>query len=176
MKYSIKNIFVIAALMIGSVSVLAQKVTSKAKPVAKKPTTAAKSTSSKPDLNYVPKNVDIYLGHSNITGGKVAKHEFDSLITQGIIAKDEKGNYYKVNGFNFTYGERSAAEDSIGNTIYVIDYLAEYCKGDTLSRAVMNGLSRRTKGGDTAYFDQIRVVSREGNPIPCKSLKIILSR
>lgn len=102
------------------------------------------------------------LGHSEASGGKIPKSVFDSLLKQGITAKDSLGNLFQVQGFYFSYGERSLYEDSIGNLIVMTDYLTEFCPGDTISSAIAHTLFTRTKRGDTAYFDNIKVISQDG--------------
>ncbi|MGZ7142769.1 hypothetical protein ACXWOE_10135, partial [Streptococcus pyogenes] len=64
----------------------------------------------------------------------------------------------RVAGFIFNYKERNIYEDSVGNIIPVTDLLMEYCPGDTLTPAISASIYQRTKRGDTAYFDDIRVV------------------
>lgn len=108
--------------------------------------------------------VQAYLGHSDISGGKISKRLFDSLMKQGITAKDSLGNYYKVDGFLFTYAELNIYEDSVGNLVPMTDYREEYCEGDTLSANVSSTLYQRTKVGDTVYFDQISLIPPKGRP------------
>jgi hypothetical protein len=126
--------------------------------------------------NYVAKSVMVYLGHSSICSGVIPKRTFDSLIRQGLVAKDSVGNYYRINGFNFNYVLRSFDEDSLGKVILTTEYLQEYCNGDTLSNAIKRNILGITKPGDTVYIDQIKTVTQKGDPIPAKSLKIVLSK
>jgi hypothetical protein len=108
--------------------------------------------------------VAVYLGHSNISGGRISKQLFDSLAKQGLTAKDSLGNYYKVDGFLFTYAELNFYEDSVGTLTPMTDYRQEYCEGDTFTANVSATLYQRTKQGDTLYFDQVSLISPKGLP------------
>jgi len=121
--------------------------------------------------------IPVYLGHSNVSGGKISKKLFDSLAKQGITAKDSLGNYYKVEGFSFTYAELNIYEDSVGNLVPLTDYREEYCEGDTLSANVSASLYQRTKPGDTLYFDQITLTPPIGHVGSSgKAMKFEISR
>ena len=105
----------------------------------------------------------VYLGNSNYRGGQIKKAEFDALLKQGLTAHDTLGNKYKVIGFEFSYGEKSLYEDSIGNNIVVTDYLTEYCPGNTVTPAITSSIYSRTKPGDSVYFDGIKVLKYISN-------------
>ena len=116
--------------------------------------------SEPPRGHYLP---FVYLGSSNYRGGPIRKSEFDNLLKQGLTARDTFGNRYRVLGFEFSYGEKSLYEDSVGNSIVLTDYLTEFCPGDTVTPAVSSSIYDRTKAGDSVYFDGIKVLKYIGN-------------
>ncbi len=107
---------------------------------------------------------DVYFGHTSISGGKLKKAVFDSLVKLGLSSRDTLGNTYKVLGFDFTYAERNLYEDSTANYIVVADYNYEYCPGDTISKGISRSLFSRTKPGDTVFFDKIKVLKQLKDP------------
>lgn len=113
----------------------------------------------------------VYLGKGNLYGGTIKKRTFDSLLKQGITARDSLGNKYKIVGFDFSYAERGLYEDSVGNDQILTDFQSQYCKGDTLDASITfsneetKSIYERTKGGDTAYFDRIKLFPLPGNKI-----------
>ncbi len=119
-----------------------------------------------------------YLGHSNLNGGLVSKMVFDSLIKQGITARDSSGISYPVAEFTFGYGERNIYEDANGKLVVMTDYLSEYCAGDTLSIPFKNFIFRdnRTKHGDTVYVDKIKVRMPNGRTLGAKSMRFVLTK
>lgn len=123
-----------------------------------------------------PPPVPVYLGNSGISEGPVTKTQFDALILTGLTSRDTSGTPAKVEGFTFTYVERSIYEDSVGNLIPVTDYLTEYCAGDTLSPAIKAGLSDRTKAGDTVIIDRIKVRLSDGGNRWGKTMRLVLTR
>jgi hypothetical protein len=56
------------------------------------------------------------------------------------------------------------------------DYLMEWCPGDTVSPAIANNIFEKTKPGDTAYIDQIRVLLPTGKETSPKGLRFILTK
>ena len=124
-----------------------------------------------------PKPIPVYLGRSEITdGAKLTKRAFDSLLRQGLTAKDSVGNPYKVEGFAFTYGERNLYEDSVGNQMWVTDHLVEYNFGDTLSTFLLNNITGRSKGGDTVYIDNITLRSDTRGGALGRALRLVLQK
>lgn len=119
--------------------------------------------------------VHTYLGQSDMTGGKIPRDEFNRLLKQGLRAKDSSGNSYRVDGFFFSYAERNLYEDSVGNLMMMTDYMREYCVGDTVSRAISLNIFDRTKPGDTAYFDNIRV-NVNGAQQGVKTMRFVLTK
>lgn len=119
-----------------------------------------------------------YLGHSNFKGGNIAKAVFDSLIKQGITAKDSAGNEYKVLEFTFGYTERNLYEDPNGRLVIMSDYLTEHCLGDTLTTTFQNFVfkDKRTKHGDTVYLDKVKVLLPEGRAVMGKSTRFVLTK
>jgi hypothetical protein len=132
---------------------------------------ATSSTSSE-----VPKQLRVFLGRSDKSGGPISKMEFDRLLKQGLTAKDSLGNTYRVDGFSFSYAERNLYEDSVGNLMMLTDYLSEFCPGDTVSPAVSNNIYYKTKPGDTAYFEQVKVALPDGRKLPAKSMRFVLTK
>lgn len=124
------------------------------------------------------KTVTPYLGYSDYNGGIIPKKVFDSLLRRGVTARDSTGMAYKVVEFTFGYGERNLYEDSTGKLVILTDYVSEICTGDTLSTIFQNYVFRdnRTKGGDTAYFDRIKVQVPGSGVITAKSMRFILTK
>lgn len=120
--------------------------------------------------------VATYLGESEKTGGPIDKKTFDELMRHGVKAKDSAGASLPVVGFQFTYAERGIFEDSVGKLISVIDYLSEYCFGDTLTATISASLYDRTKPGDTVYIDRIKVRKPNGTEAMGKTLKFVLAK
>lgn len=115
----------------------------------------SKTAAAKPKKVFLPQ---AYLGKSDYKGGPIKKDVLASLLKQGITTRDSDGNFYKVVGFEFVYGERMLYEDSVGNLMVDIDYLSEYCTGDTLSTGISNSIYDRLKVGDSAFFNKIDVL------------------
>ena len=118
----------------------------------------------------------VFLGNSDMSGGLISERAFDSLMKQGLISRDSLGTVYQFNSFMFTYAERNLYEDSIGNLMVVTDYLAEYCEGNKLNNNIVPALWDRTKKGDTAYFDEIRLVDPSGKSVKGKAMKFVLTK
>jgi hypothetical protein len=127
---------------------------------------ARKKAESKPEHKVrVPLVIPVYLGHSGYTGGPISKPIFDSLMKQGLTAHDSAGTPFSVTEFAFNYAERNFYEDSSGeNSMWLTDYMLEYCKGNTLSPSISQSLYSRTKAGDTVYIDHITLERLQ--PIP----------
>jgi hypothetical protein len=113
----------------------------------------------------------VYLGNSDYSGGLIKKKVFDSLLRQGLKSRDSLGNTYRPIGFDFSYAERNLYEDSAANLVVLTDFSSEYCTGDTLSADISTStenaqsIYQRTKAGDTAYFDHIKLHILPGNVI-----------
>jgi hypothetical protein len=97
-------------------------------------------------------------------------------VKQGIRAKDAKGHIYPVVEFNFTYGERNLYEDSIGNLKVMTDYLLEKCFGDSVTAAIANSMTDRSKEDDTVYFDKIIVNRPDNTTTLSKSMKFTITK
>ncbi len=123
-----------------------------------------------------PKIVHAYLGRSDYNSGDISKRTFDSLLKQGLTAKDAEGNRLKVDGFTFSYAERNLYEDSVGKLMVLTDFFSEFCPGDTVSRGVSLNIYYKTKPGDTAYFDNIKVLLPEGRQVGTKGMKFVLTK
>jgi len=115
--------------------------------------------------------VDVRFGSAGLNGGEISKQQFDALAKEGLFLPGGG----TIQGFNFLYAERSRYEDSIGNPILVTDYLNEYCLGSKLSEGVLSSLFERTKPGDTAYFDQIKVITAAGTKAKGTNMKFVLT-
>ncbi len=124
----------------------------------------------------IPNSIRSYLGGSGLYGGPISKRLFDSYLSQGLIAKDSMGNQYKVDGFTFGYAERNLYEDSVGNLMVLTDYLSEFCPGDSVSAAISNNIYHKTKPGDTAYFENVKVALPDGKRVGAKSMKFVLTK
>lgn len=141
---------------------------------------AAKKGSGKTDNASKPasgsaQDVPVYLGSSGLTGGTIRKGQFDSFARQGLtLGNNQIGG--AVQSFNFVYAERGLFEDSVGNNIYLVDYMTEPCNGSMLSPGVLTSIFDRTKPGDTAFFDGIRVKLPSGLPAKGKSMKFVITR
>jgi hypothetical protein len=101
---------------------------------------------------------DVFLGSSSFSGGFIQRDSFNLLARMPLSASDSFGNKYKVIGFDFTYAERNIYEDSVANLVVLVDYIYEYCPGDTLPTGIKQNLLERTKRGDTAYINKVRLV------------------
>lgn len=130
------------------------------------PQTAKTDTAAKKKVYY-----PVVLGLSDRSGGTIPKQLFDSLLRQGVRAQDTAG---QVSGFMFNYKERNIYEDSVGNIIVLTDLLTEYCPGDTLTPGISNSIYLRTKKGDTAYFDNIRLTLPGKGEVPGKGMKFVI--
>jgi len=120
-------------------------------------------------------NIYTYLGRSDYRGGKITKKMFDSLLKQGITARDTLGNVYKIDGFVFNYNERNVYEDSVGNLMMLTDLHQEFCTGDTISLALRRNIFYKTKAGDTAYIENVKVSTPSGQSF-AKGMKFTLTR
>jgi hypothetical protein len=120
-----------------------------------------------------------YLGNSEYYNGAIKKDVLSNLLKQGLTSKDAAGNKYKVTGFEFAYSERALYEDSIGNLQVLVDYMFEYCPGDTLSPGVSSVIYDRFKVGDTVFFNRIHVLkpnSGSGEVVSGKGMKFVITK
>ncbi len=135
--------------------------------------------SSQSDKDKKPKEFPgfaVFLGNSNLSDVdlRISKKVFDSLMKQGLTSRDSSGVPFQFHGFMFTYGERNLYEDSIGNLMVITDLLTEYCDGNKLTENIASGLFQRTKKGDTAYIDDIKLVDAKGKSRKGRAMRIIL--
>jgi len=107
----------------------------------------------------------VYFGNTGLAGGVYPKKEFDDLLKKGFTAHDSVGNKYQIVGFDFTYAERNLYEDSIGNLEVLVDYMNEYCVGDTISSGISGSIYERIKEGDTVYIDHVTLLKNPGNTL-----------
>ncbi len=137
---------------------------------------AQKSKTNKPATKIVPvkklPQVEVALGRSSISMGKLSRRAFDSLAHQPIRLT-EGGT---IQGFTFTYAEHNLYEDSVGNPLPLTDYLVEYCSGDTLTPGIKSTLFDRTKPGDTAFYSEIKVLLPSGQQATGKPMKFLITR
>jgi len=136
----------------------------------------ASNTDSLKKLRYPRYKIPVYLGYSDIMGGLIPKQLFDSLLKQGIAARDSAGDIYQVDAFNFNYVERTLYEDSIGNLIVVPDYMLERCFGDTITTNISKSIYDRTKAGDTVYIDQILLMTPDSSSATGKTMKFEITK
>lgn len=116
--------------------------------------------------------VDVHLGRSDIKSGAISKRMFDSLVKQHL----QVAGGGTVTGFSFTYAEHMLYEDSIGNPLRLVDYLVEYCPGDSLTPGIKSSLFDRTKAGDTAYFSRIKVALPSGQEASGRTMTFVIAR
>lgn len=121
-----------------------------------------------------------YLGNSDYKGGAIKRDELSKLLRQGLTSRDSLGNRYKVTGFEFSYAERMLYEDSISNVMVLVDYMTEYCPGDTLTGGISSSIYDRIKAGDTVYFERISVLrdnsNTGGDVIAGKGMKFVITK
>lgn len=127
-------------------------------------------TPAKPKHKPAP----VFLGNSDLHGGLISKGVFDSLVRQGLTAKDSAGNPITVTEFRIYYKERNLYEDSAGN--YYTDYeiLTDFAKGNKLNSYV--AIQDRTKNGDTAIFDDILVMHPDSAVVQGIGMKFIIGK
>jgi hypothetical protein len=96
-----------------------------------------------------------YLYGGMISGGKISKSVFDSLIAYPLVASDTANNMREVVRFMFTYAERGLYEDSTGRPRIMTEYY--YTEGikDKLPEDWVPVIRKRSKAGDTALFYDI---------------------
>lgn len=133
--------------------------------------TAPKTT---PKAKYPFRASPVYLGNSEFRGGALPKNIFDSLVNQGLTAKDSAGVIGKVIEFRIYYKERNLYEDSVGN--YYMDYemLTDLSKSNKLNSYVV--LQDRTKKGDTAIFDDILVQLPDSMIVQGVGMKFVIEK
>jgi hypothetical protein len=136
------------------------------------------AAAAKPKKIFMPQ---AYLGNSDYKGGIIPKELLGNLLKQGLTSRDSLGNKYKVVGFEFVYAERMLYEDSVGNLMVNVDYLSEYCTGDTLSAGITNNIYERMKSGDSAFFNKIEVLKTKpgeagGTVIMGKGMKFAITK
>lgn len=158
-----KRIVLLFLLAAGPTLALQQALAQKAK------TRTQAKTPAKP---VKIQEVNVTLGQSGRDGGAVTKRDFDAFAKQGL----RLGSEGKITGFSFTYAERMLYEDSAGNPLLQTDYLVERCMGDVLSDGVRSTLFERTKPGDTAFFDDIRVALPTGGEARGKMMKFVITK
>ncbi len=120
--------------------------------------------------------VPVYLGNTNLSGGQISESLFDSLISIGLTSKDTLGRPHIVTSFMFTYAERNLYEDAEGNLMWLTDLRSAPSKGDTLETYVLENVLKRTKNGDTVYFDNITVLSPDTVGYNGKSMMFVLTK
>lgn len=165
------NILLLVAFTCFAATLLAQQ---KGKKVTKKVSTidSLHGKVSKYARHYVP----VYLGHSDLTGGALPKSVFDSLMKQGIYARDSAGDVYSVIGFNFSYAEMNLYEDSIGNLKIEPDYMIEHCEGNMVDANISSSLYNRTKERDTVYIDQVQLLTPDSSSADGNPMKFVITK
>ncbi len=158
-----KRIF-FGLVVVGAGFMAMQQVTAQKSKIVKQP--------AKPAPAKKLPQVDVLLGRSSMSSGTLPKRIFDSLVKQHI----QVASGGKILGFTFTYAEHMLYEDSIGNPLRLVDYLVEYCPGDSLTSGINSSLFDRTKAGDTAYFSKIKVVLPSGQEAAGKTMTFLIGR
>lgn len=143
---------------------------------AKSATNAAGTASASTPMKRRHSLVTVFLGNSDLSGGRIAKRSFDSLMRMGLTAKDSAGIPGSVEEFRIYYKERNLYEDSVGNMYVNVDILTDFSKGNKLNSYMGSSLLDRTKRGDTAIFDDIMVVFPDSTRARGKDMKFILDK
>jgi hypothetical protein len=154
------RIFLFVFLLAIALDLAAQQSATNKKGAKTTEKTPAKSTGTH-KFFVIPRT---YIG-GTYSGGPITKIEFDQLLKKGFTAHDTLGNNYRIVGFDFTYAERNLYEDSIGNLQVLVDYLNEYCPGDTVSTGISNSIYDRIKPGDTVFIDHVQLRALPGNTL-----------
>ena len=130
----------------------------------------------KKKIKIIP--IPVYLGNSTIDSGLISKPLFDSLLRQGLTARDSGGRVFNVKSFMFTFCERNLYEDSAGNPIILTDYLSEYCFDNKLKDYQLQALLERRKWGDTVIFEKIMLEAADSTKAQGfgKAMKLIISK
>lgn len=130
----------------------------------------------KKKLKIIP--IPVYLGNSDIDSGVISKPLFDSLVKQGLTARDSGGRIYDVKSFMFTFCERNLYEDSVGNPVIITDYLSEFCFDNKLKGYQLQALLERSKWGDTVIFEKIMLEAADSTKAQGfgKAMKLIIGR
>lgn len=131
-------------------------------------------TKPTPKPKYKYKASPVYLGNSDLREGIVPKRIFDSLMAQGLTAKDSAGTIGAVTQFRIYYKERNLYEDSVGNYYTDVEMLTDLSKNNKLNSYV--ALSDRTKKGDTAIFDDIVVMLPDSVMVQGLGMKIVIGK
>ena len=160
-------IFSLALCSLSVTLVLAQAKNGK----TKKTSTAAKP---KPKPKYKP--CPVYLGNSEWRGGLISKKEFDTLVAQGLTARDSAGTIATVVQFRIYFKERNLVEDSIGNYHIISDLIMDLSKGNKLNYYFGSSFAERTKKGDTALFDDIVVMMPDSATVQGLPLSFIIDK
>lgn len=133
-----------------------------------------KNKDKKPKIVPVP----VYLGNSAVDSGLISKDKFNSLVKQGLTARDSSGREYTVKSFMFTYCERNLYEDSVGNPLILTDYLSEFSFSNKLEDYQLQALLERTKWGDTVIFEKIMLEAADSTKAQAfgKAMKLTIGR
>lgn len=127
-----------------------------------------------PKAKYPFKASPVFLGNSELQGGLLPKIIFDSLVNEGLTAKDSAGTIGKVVSFRIYYKQRMLYEDSVGNYYTDIEMLTDHSKSNKLNSYV--ALQDRTKKGDTAIFDDIVVLLPDSNWVQGVAMKFVIGK
>jgi len=118
-----------------------------------------------------------YLSGGLISGGKVSKAVFDSLIAYPLIVRDSLNIEHTATAYYLTYAERGLFEDSTGHPMIMTDYTGVHSEKGHLPAYWLSSLQERTKAGDTVLIDNIIFLSGEAKPAFQNSepIKLILT-
>lgn len=132
----------------------------------------AESEKPKPNNKRIP----VYLGNSDLSSGVIPKRVFDSLIVQGITARDSSGAIGRVAGFDFFYKERNLYEDSVGNYYIGVDFISETFAGNQFNKVAIDAMHERSKKDDTTIFENITVVMPDSSHHPGKAMTFVIGK
>lgn len=136
--------------------------------------TKTKVQKAAPKAKYPFRASPVYLGHSSLRGGKIAKFMFDSLVTEGLYSIDSADVVGDVVEFRIYYKQRNLYEDSVGNYYTDVDMLTDLSKGNKLNAYV--DMAGRSKAGDTAIFDEILVRLPDSMIVRGAPMKFVLTK
>ncbi len=128
----------------------------------------------KPQKTTPVKQVDVRWGTTEQLQAPALNTDAFRKLMGARVVPAEPG--WQVRGFEFTYAERGMYEDSAGNPLMVVDYLTEFCPGDTLTKNIKTLLPSRVKRGDTAYIANIRLEDASGKMASGKPLRVMITK
>ncbi len=120
--------------------------------------------------------VTVRWGADTTLPGAMTVAAFRKQITERLQIVNDSANRWKIRGFDFQYAERGMYEDSAGNPLMVVEYLSEFCPGDSVSSGIRGQLPPRVKAEDTAFISRIRIADSAGNVAATRSFQVTIVR